>query len=256
MELMELARQAATIAEQAGAAIRAEKHARVFQKEGDANYVTSMDIAMQEQILTALGKLLPEAHFFAEEQEENSLAPGDNWVVDPIDGTSNYMWDFHHSSVSIALVRDGRGVLGVVHNPYLNETFIGVRGKGAQCNGEAIHVSADPLSQGLVLFGTSPYYRDLTEHTFETAKALFLRCLDIRRLGSAALDLCYVACGRCAGFYEQRLSPWDFAAGAVILEEAGGKIAPLCGGPLDYGSPAGIIAANPASFEEMLGLLR
>lgn len=255
MELSVLANKAAQIAREAGALIRGAENPQIFQKEGDANYVTSTDIAAQKMILDRLAALLPQAHFFAEEQEENTLTPGDNWVVDPLDGTSNYMRGFCHSSVSIALVRDGEGVLGVVHNPYLQETFVGIRGQGAWRGDTPIHVSEDSLAQGLVLFGTSPYYREYADQTFETAKQIFLRCLDIRRGGSAALDLCYVAAGRCVGFYEQKLSPWDFAAGSVILEEAGGIILPLEGGPLRYGQAAGLLAANQTAFPELREIL-
>lgn len=253
----ELAREAVRVAREAGDFIRGERKPQIFQKAGDANYVTSTDLAVQKIILEQLRHLLPGAHFFAEEQEENTLEPGYNWIVDPLDGTSNYMQDFCHSSVSIGLVQDGRGVLGVVHNPYLGETFVGIRGEGAWHNGEPIHVSEDPLEKGLVLIGTSPYYRENADVTFETAKRLFLRCLDIRRMGSAALDLCYVAAGRCVAFYEQRLSPWDFAAGTVILEEAGGMPHFLENGDgaVDYGKSSGMLAASPTVFSEVKTLL-
>lgn len=257
MPMTELAREAARIAREAGDFIRAQKKPEIFQKQGDANYVTSADLATQELILGELRELLPGAHFFAEEQEENTLEPGFNWIVDPIDGTSNFMRDFRHSSVSIGLVEDGRGVLGVVHNPYLQETFVGIRGQGAWCNGERLHVSREPLEKGLVVVGTSPYYRELADATFEMMKRIFFRCMDVRRLGSAALDLCYVAAGRCAAFYEQRLCPWDFAAGSVILEEAGGTGYYIGnpGGAIDYAKPCGILAASPAVFSELKSLL-
>ena len=114
--------------------------------------------------------------------------------------------------------------MGAVYNPYLNEMYTAVKGEGAYLNGSPIHVSSQPLENGIVLFGTAPYYEELGRKSFEMAYTYFKKALDVRRSGSAAFDLCCVAAGRAEVYFELCLSPWDFAAGALIVEEAGGKV--------------------------------
>ncbi len=248
MDKKELAFSVARVAEEAGRMICAERHPQVFVKEGHANFVTSMDIACQSFLLEKLSPLLPGAQVMAEEQDNPRLLPGYCWIIDPIDGTTNYMHDYRHSSISIALVKDGEGVLGVVHNPYLQESFVGVRGIGAFLNGKPIRVSDRGIADALVIFGSAPYHRGLLELTARVIRRLLLDCRDIRRTGSAALDLCYIACGRTDGFFEATLCPWDFAAAAIVLQEAGGQVRPLDGAPFRFDRSSGMVGGNPIAF--------
>ena len=143
-------------------------------------------------------------------------------IVDPIDGTTNFIKDYHTSCISVGIINDGIKAAGVVYNPYLNEMYYAIKGEGAFLNDKRIHVSDEPLSNGIVLFGTSPYYEELNEKSFEMAFDYFKKALDIRRSGSAAIDLCSIAAGRAEVYFELRLSPWDYAAASLILTEAGG----------------------------------
>ena len=164
------------------------------------------------------------------------------FIVDPIDGTTNFIKDYHASAISIALLDEGQVVIGVVYNPYLDEMFWAERGMGAFCNGERIHVSDQPLENGLVLFGASPYDKQLWKRSFELAYAYFEKALDIRRSGSAALDLCSIAAGRAEVYFELQLSPWDYAAGSLIVEEAGGVVTGIDGEPIQFERPSSILA--------------
>lgn len=255
MEPEQLLKQVTQAVRGAGALVCAMKKPEVTSKEGHANFVTQADIASQDFLLEKLGGLLPGAHFFAEEQERNVMEPGYNWVIDPIDGTTNFMRGYRHSAISVGLVRDGEAVLGVVYNPYTDEVFHGVKGGGAYINDVPVQVSALPMDQALVVFGSSPYYREKADETFDTVKRIFLSCGDIRRSGSAALDLCYVAAGRCDGFFEAVLSPWDYAAASVIITEAGGFIGTKQDRHFTYEEKIPIIAGNPAVYAALQGLI-
>ena len=249
MDLNQLAAQAGAVLRQAGELIRSIPHPAVYSKEGHANFVTEADMASQNFLLERLAPLFPQARFFAEEQEEHRLAPGWNWIIDPIDGTTNYIRRYRPSAISAGLVKDGKGILGLVYDPWAEELFSAVRGEGAFLNGEPIHAAEVPLESAVFVFGTSPYRRDLAEASFAVAKEVFLRCGDLRRCGSAALDLCYIAAGRCDGFFEAVLSPWDYAAAAVILQEAGAQIGTVPGRDFSFQEPQPILAGTPALFQ-------
>ena len=202
----------------------------IKDKAGKANFVTAYDCKIQEMLQIKLAQILPEAEYI--------------FVVDPIDGTTNFIKDYHMSCVSIGLIRNGKRYLGVVHNPYLDETFSAISGEGAYMNGNAIHVSSDDLENGVVLFGSSPYNTELAKASFKLAYEYFQKCLDIRRSGSAALDLCSIASGRAELYFELILSPWDFAAGALIVEEAGGIVTTVEGGALPCLEKSSVLARN------------
>lgn len=244
MELEQLALGASAIVKEAGELIKSIPRPKIFTKEGHANFVTEADMASQKYLIAHLTSLLPEAHFFAEEQEDNKLAPGWNWIIDPIDGTTNFIRNCHASTISVGLVKDGEGMLGLVLDPYRDELFTGIRGKGAFCNQEPMQVSHVPVENALIAFGTSPYYEELNDATFGMAKELCLRCGDLRRSGSAALDLCHLAQGCFDGFFELRLSPWDYAASSVILQEAGACIGTVPGRQFTYERPQTVLAGT------------
>lgn len=243
------------IVRQAGQLMREFTSVQIHDKEGKANFVTSADLAVQEYLVKRLADLIPDAKFIAEEKENDNTLEGYTWIIDPIDGTTNFIYDYKHSAISVALMQENEPVIGVIYNPYLDELFSAERGRGAYLNGERIEVSESSLQDSLVLFGTSPYRIDLVDKTFDTAKNLFLKCRDIRRSGSAALDLCYIACGRSDLFFEYVLSPWDFAAGSLIITEAGGVIGSFEGNTFGYTESIAIVAGNKVNqmeFEELI----
>jgi len=214
-------------------------------KSGIADLVTEYDTKIQEQLAIGLKKILPEAKFIGEEGSSDELTEdGYAFVVDPIDGTTNFIKDYHHSAISVALLKGKEVVAGVVYNPYLDETFYAIKDQGAFCNGKKINVSSQPLSNALVIFGSSPYDKKLFKETLEILTEYFYKALDIRRSGSAALDLCSVACGRAELYFELQTSPWDFAAGKLIVEEAGGVVTTLDGSPLSFEDKTSILAKN------------
>ncbi len=214
-------------------------------KSGVTDLVTEYDKKIQELLESGLKKLLPDAKFIGEEGSNDELTDeGYAFVVDPIDGTTNFIKDYHMSAISVALLKGKEVVAGVVYNPYLDEIFSAIKGEGAYCNGERISVSSNPMSNALVLFGTSPYDKSLFPKTIEVLSEFFNHALDIRRSGSAALDLCTVACGRAELYFELQVSPWDFAAGKLLVEEAGGVVTTIDGAPLSFEGKTTILAKN------------
>ena len=196
-------------------------------------------------------KILPEAVFIGEEGEHSkAIGEGYAFIVDPIDGTTNFIKNYHRSCVSVGLALHGTMEIGVVYNPYSNEMFYAQRGKGAFLNGQPLHVSSNQLEEGLVCFGTSPYYAELIDQTFDLVKTLHKASLDVRRSGSAALDLCDIASGRCELFFECRLSPWDYAAGSLIVQEAGGRISRMDGTGISLDKGCSVLAGGPAAWED------
>ena len=215
-------------------------------KFGQANnLVTAYDKRIQQILQEKLLEILPEAHFVGEEEDiHDSIAEGYAFIVDPIDGTTNFVKDYKCSVVSVAVTKDGAPYLGVIYNPYLDEMFSAQSGQGAFCNGQRIHVSEKPLEQGLTLFGSAPYYSDLTDETFHILRLCFDKSLDVRRSGSAAWDLCTIAAGRAELYYELRLQPWDYAAGTIIVQEAGGHVTDRNGNAVDLTAPCSVVAVG------------
>ncbi len=217
----------------------------IDEKAGHANFVTTYDRMVQQKLQQELLAILPEAVFVGEEEELHaSIEKGYAFIVDPIDGTTNFIKDYHASAISVGLTLDGQQYAGAVYNPYLDEMFTAQRGCGAYLNGTPIHVSDQPLKNGLVIFGTSPYYEELAEKSFQMAYEYLRKSVDVRRSGSSALDLCNVAAGRAELFFELRLSPWDYAAGSLIVMEAGGVVTTVEGEPITLDAPCSVMARN------------
>lgn len=252
MNFSQLLDQVCEIVREDGVRILAMRQPQVFTKEGHANFVTSADLASQAFLMDQLALLLPEAHFFAEEQEDNVPAPGYNWLIDPIDGTTNFMRGLRYSSISVALTDHGQCVLGVVYNFYSNELFSAVRGQGAYLNGVPLHTASVPVEESIIFFGTSPYYRSVAEGSLSVLRTLYRSCGDLRRSGSAALDLCSVAAGRADAFFEAKLSPWDYAAASLIVEEAGGVVSSVAPYSLDFQHKTPVLAGAGAAYELVL----
>ena len=219
--------------------------AHTHEKTSAADLVTEYDVAVEDFLKKNLPPLVPGSIFYGEEETENA-DPTRGWafIVDPIDGTTNFVRGLHQSAVSVALARDGAVELGVVYDPFKDELFSARRGGGAFLNAKAIHVSARPLSQGVFGMGTAIYRREYLAPTMRLTEQLFRRSCDFRRMGAAALDLCYVACGRYDLFFEYSLCPWDYAAGSLIVTEAGGHVSTLEGGPLELDRRCSIWASN------------
>ena len=218
---------------------------RVDEKDGRANFVTTYDRMIQERLAEALPRILPGATFVGEEEDIHaSIAEGYAFIVDPIDGTTNFIHDYHMSCISVGVIKGGQPYAGVVYNPYLDEMYTAEVGCGAFLNGQPMHVSDLPLSKGIVLMGTAPYYTELHDETFRLAREYFEKSMDIRRSASAALDLCMIAAGRAELFFELRLQPWDYAAGCVLVQEAGGVITTMDGTPIRLDQPCSILAHN------------
>ncbi len=211
---------------------------KIMSKSGHANFCTETDERIQAFLIDRLSQALPEADFLGEEDGQDvfteKMKCGYLFVLDPIDGTSNYIYAYRPSVISVALLRDGRPYIGVIYNPFDDMMFSAVAGQGAYMNGEKIMSSDAPLSDSLTVFGTAPYYTDLQERTFDIAKKLLPLCVDLRRSGTAAWDMCCVALGRCSLYFELRIQLWDYAAAALIAEEAGCTVTDIAGNPLSY----------------------
>ena len=227
----------------------------VTAKEGKKNFVTKYDVAVQNFLFEELGKAFPEAEFVGEEGENKFAGNGLRFIIDPIDGTTNFMQDYRCSCISVALCKENDVIAGVVYNPYTDELFSAEKGGGAYLNGKKIRVSDRPLSDGLALFGTSPYHPENTDATFSLLRKVFDFSRDIRRSGSAAYDICMIACGRCEVFFEKSLQPWDIAAGTLILNEAGGTALNYEGGEIDFSKPNDVVFANPTAYKEFVTLI-
>lgn len=227
-----------------------------IKTKGYADFVTGVDLAVEEYIKGRLSEMYPDVQFMGEEGEKNGLDfSGKIWILDPIDGTSNLIHHLNMSAVSLALVENNIPVFGVVYNPFTNEMFTAEKGRGAYYNGTAIRVSdKKTVKESFVSVGTSPYDEDLREKSLEVIANLLRNCTDIRRMGAASLDLAYIAAGKFDCFYEEILRPWDYAAGAVIIEEAGGKITDLEGNALSFESSRGILASNGFTHNELVKL--
>ncbi len=217
----------------------------IDSKSGIANFVTEYDKMVQERLRIGLLSLCPQATFIGEEGARTAFsAQGEFFIVDPIDGTTNFIKDYHISCISVAYVQDGVLTASVIYNPYLNEMYKAIRGKGAFCNEKPVSVSRQPLENGIVLFGTSPYNAELSKKSFEMAYDYCQKALDIRRSGAAVWDLCCIASGRAELFFELQLSPWDYAAGTLLVREAGGIVTTVDGGEITLDKPCSILARN------------
>ena len=224
-------------------------------KPGDANFVTVFDVRVQEFLIDKMKHIFPNAVFFAEEKENSADDLNEEYcfIIEPIDGTANFMREYRRSSISIAIVSRGEAIFGAVYDPYLNELFYAEKGKGAFLNDGQINVSSRPMNVAIAAMGTAPYYKkELGDATFGIGRELYDLGADMRRAGSAAIDLCYVAAGRHDLFFEMRLSPWDFAAAQLIVKEAGGFVSDIYGKAVDLSKPCPVIAANKKIYGILL----
>lgn len=241
---------------EAGAIVRsADSDKGIKEKSGHQDLVTRYDGAVQRFLEERLLALLPEAGFLGEEDAPSHTDREWVFIVDPIDGTTNFIKGIPLVGISVGLARNGQMEQGVVYNPYTDEMFTACRGQGAFCNGKPIAVTDNPLVDGIAFFGSAPYYRELGPVSFAIAQKLYENSMDVRRLGASSLDLCYLAAGRGECYFECILSPWDYAAGSLILEEAGGRVTDMMGRPLRFDCKCSMAAANAASHRQLLDLI-
>ncbi len=223
----------------------------IEQKGSSVNLVTSYDKEIQRFLESELKKIIPECRVIGEEGDgEKSVGDGYCFIIDPIDGTTNFIKGFKHSAICVGLAKDGELIKGVVYNPDADEMFYAEKGGGAYLNGRKIQVSDCDLAHSLVLFGTCPYERELAEKTFELTERIFYKAIEVRRSGCAALDICYVACGRADMYYELILRPWDWAGATVILREAGGICSLTDGTDVSLNEVKSYLCANPKNIRE------
>ncbi len=231
---------------QAGALVAAPDAVNTVMSKNPTDFVTNVDITVQNILRTRLEELAPGVQFLGEEGEKTAIDPGvPFWILDPVDGTTNLIHRFRHSAISLALAEDGQVVFGVVYHPYTGECFTASRSCGAFCNGCPIRVSETAsLADSLLSVGTVPGRRDLADAAFWQMRLLYDHCQDVRRTGCASLDLCWVACGRLEGYVELSLQPWDYAAGLLLVEEAGGRVTTPEGQPLSLMQGGAVLASN------------
>ena len=224
------------------------------RKSGARDVVTEYDRRVQELLTEELRAALPQAHFFCEEMNEREKLDSEHlFIIDPIDGTMNFVRGFSHSCIAVAYASRGTVLASAVYNPYLDEMFHALRGGGAFLNDRPIRCAADDLGGSVVCFGTSPYSPELWDRTFSLARAALERSLDLRREGTAELDLCSVAAGRAGLFFELSLSLWEYA---LLVEEAGGLCRTAEGASLPFsdGKSSVVAAANARVMDEFLRL--
>lgn len=224
--------------------------------KGVNDFATNADRATEALIIETIKKVYPEHTIIA---EESGLAKGSDsdvqWIIDPIDGTTNFIKGIPHFAVSIAVRIKGKTEVGVVYDPMANELFTAVRGQGAQLNGYRIRANQNIKDlEGTILAIAFPYrLKQYSKYYFNVLDKLFTKCADFRRTGSAALDISYVAAGRIDGFFEIGLKPWDIAAGELILREAGGIVTDFVGGN-NYMTSGNIVAGTPKVVKDFITL--
>ena len=227
-------------------------------KKGDINLVTEADLASEKLIIERIKSYYPKHAILAEESGDAVLMEGTNtwkWIIDPLDGTTNYAHGYPCFCVTIALEHDGEIVIGVTFDPTRNELFAAEKGRGATLNGKPIRVSdTEKLSESLIVTGF-PYDFKQKENFSRHLTDFLLHSRGVRRDGSAAIDMAYVACGRFDGFWEEGLNPWDVAAGYLLIEEAGGQVTYYNGEKFNIYAPP-ICGSNGLIHGEMLKVLR
>lgn len=243
------------ICKNAGDYIRSERHkisADSIETKGLHDFVTHVDKTTEEILVAGLAKLLPTSGFIAEEGTSNKKGEEFNWVIDPLDGTTNFIHGAPPYAISVALMQHDEIVAGVVYEIVMDECFYSAKHDAAYLNGKEIQVSGTTtVNQSLIATGFPYTDFNRMDAFLQTLKTFFQQSQGVRRLGSAATDLAYVACGRYDAFYEYNLKPWDVAAGAFLVNQAGGKSSDFSGGS-NYIFGREIISTNNEIFNEFL----
>lgn len=221
------------------------------------DYVTRADTGISEYLHKRLDEEFPEIGFMSEEEKVSDFYGKDFWILDPIDGTTNFMHGIEPSAVSLGLCSDGEMIAGVIYIPYKNEIYSAVKGEGAFLNGKPIKVSENlKLENSLAAIELNAYFKNDVESAMNHMRKIYLNCQDVRVYGCAAGALAYVACGKLDAFLGRYLKPWDYAAGLVIISEAGGKVGDLNGKIKIQALNRHIIASNSFVYNELENLLK
>ncbi len=231
-----------------------KKH--TIEKKGAIDLVTEADLASERAIIRLIRTAFPEHAVLAEESGITIGNDSHEWIIDPLDGTTNYAHGLPEFTISIAFANEGNLVFGLVSNPVTGELFCGMKGQGATLNGRPIHVSGTKtLAESLLVTGFPYNLKTIIRPLMQRFERCLMASQGVRRLGSAALDLCYLACGRFEGFWEQNLAPWDTAAGVVIAKEAGASVSDFSNRPYSIKKKE-ILATNGFIHENLAMLLR
>ena len=241
--------------------------------KGDADFVTAVDMNISAYIKRGLQEIAPRVAFVTEEESEH-ISVGERFVLDPIDGTTNLMRGYNVSSISLGYYVDDEVRFGVVYNPFSHQLFFAVKGKGAHFydarfginrllkigvenyEKDRLAVSSLPHEQAIVEFGAGSTNKAVANESFAIAKEVFENCMDLRRICSTALTICYIASGWIDGYFERKIKVWDYCAGSLILEEAGGKISQWNGEKLPFTQPSTIVAGNVDTHAYLLRVLQ
>ena len=253
MNLEYICKQVVELTNEVGKFINHELNSKLkIETKGRHDFVTHVDKTSEKKIVDKLSELIPESGFIAEEGTSTKRGDVYNWIIDPLDGTTNFIHGLSPFSISIALQRNNETVLGVVHELGLDECFYSWEGSPAYLNGREISVSSGKTIEESLIATGFPYqdYKRIKPF-METLEFFMHNSQGVRRIGSAATDLVYVACGRFEAFYEYSLNPWDVAAGAFIVQQAGGKVCDFRGDN-DYLFGKEIVASNPYVFDSFL----
>ena len=222
--------------------------------KGAADFVTATDLKISSFLKNELAILFPEIGFMSEEGD-NDLKK-QMWILDPIDGTTNLVYDYNMSSVSLAHYDGEKIVFGIVYNPYNEDTFIAYRNQGAYYNGKRLSPAPDrDFKDCLVEFGAGSTKKAFADVAFGIAKEVFLSCLDLRRICSSALAICYIAAGKLNGYFEYSLKPWDYAAATLMLEECGCTCSDWEGKPVQFEKPSSFICGTPKAYKALLDIV-
>ena len=226
-----------------------------IQYKGEIDPVTEVDLLCEQEVIGRIKKAFPGHAFLAEESGATAGDADHLWIIDPLDGTVNYAHGYPCYCVSIGYQHKGEVVAGVVYNPCLDELFVAGKGQGATLNGKSISVSATTeLKQSLLATGFPYDINESSDNNLDHFQNFIKACQAIRRPGSAAMDLCYTAMGRFEGFWELKLHPWDYAAGWLMVEEAGGQVTRFDGSPFQMGDRS-ILASNGHIHSAMVDVL-
>ena len=259
MELKQLTEKVCSISKEAGAFIQQESaklSSGDIETKSKNSLVTYVDKTTEKIVVDFLSELIPESGFIAEEGTSNKKGEKYNWVIDPLDGTTNFIHSIPTYCVSIALLKNNELALGVIYEPNQDEMFYAWKNGGAYLNGKSISVSSTTKISNALLATGFPYYDyERIDGYMNMLKWLMHNSRGVRRIGSAAIDLAYVACGRFDAFYEYSLNPWDVAAGAIIVDEAGGSVKDFEGGE-NYIFGREILASNLLVKNELLDKIK
>ncbi|NWF52748.1 MAG: inositol monophosphatase [Nitrospirae bacterium] len=216
-----------------------------------SDFVTAVDKESERLIIETIKSYFPDHLFLTEESLKECGKEAYRWIIDPLDGTTNYIHGFPIFSVSVALEYKGNIIIGVTLDPLRDELFYAEEGSGSFLNGRRVNVSEERFKESLITTGFPFRKKEMIDLYLKLFRNIFFKVSDLRRAGSAALDLAYLACGRCDGFFELGLSPWDIAAGSLLIKEAGGAVTDFGGGN-EYLKTGNIVAGNKSVHKELL----